>query len=151
LVFHYSSITCLFSVLFVTLWDFVKIQEMVYRLGLLNGVGLGLFLIGISIRMTAKRTLGKYYTCTLKVLPNHKLIKHGIYKHIRHPCYLAMILYSTGIPLIFSSLCGFLLTLLLIPCIFYRIRIEERMLIKKFGSEYLGYMKKSKRLVPYVY
>ncbi|MHA1505994.1 MAG: methyltransferase family protein [Candidatus Asgardarchaeia archaeon] len=87
----------------------------------------------------------------LKVLPDHKLIRAGIYKHIRHPCYLAMILYSLGIPLLFSSLYGFLIMLLLIPCVTYRMKIEERMLIKYFGEEYIEYMKETKRIVPYVY
>lgn len=33
----------------------------------------------------------------------------------------------------------------LVPLILYRIRIEERMLIQKFGDEYQEYMKKPKR------
>jgi len=30
-------------------------------------------------------------------------------------------------------------------------KIEERMLIKYFGEEYIEYMKETKRIVPYVY
>jgi len=140
-----------FSALLVTLWDFVQIQEMTYRLSLVSVVGLGLFVIGVSIRRVAKRTLGKYYSYGLRTLLNHKLIKHGIYKHIRHPCNLAMLIYSHAIPLIFSSLYGFLLMLGLIPCTLYRIKIEESMLIAKFGNEYREYMKKTKKMIPLIY
>lgn len=131
--------------------DFVAVQGMNFRFGILNAIGLSLSLIGLFIRRVAKRALGKYYSYGLKIFQGHKLIKHGIYKNIRHPCYLAMILYSVGIPLFFSSLYGFLLMLGLIPCIIYRIRIEEKMLIEKFGNEYLEYMKKTRKLIPYIY
>lgn len=140
-----------FSALLVTLWGFVKVQEMTYRLSMVSIVGLVLFLTGIAIRRVAKRTLGKYYSYGLRTLPNHQLIKHGIYKHIRHPCHLAMLMYSMGIPLFFSSLYGFLLMLGLIPCTLYRIRIGENMLIEKFGDEYREYMTETKKLIPFVY
>lgn len=37
---------------------------------------------------------------------------------------------------------------LLIPVIFYRIKIEENVLEKKFGEEYKLYKKKTKKLIP---
>jgi len=60
----------------------------------------------------------------------------------------AFLPYSLGIPLLFPSLYGFLMILLLTPCILYRMKIEEQMLIRKFGEEYLKYMKRTKRLTP---
>jgi len=140
-----------FSALLVTLWDFVKIREMAYHLSLVNVVGLGLFSIGVSIRIVARRTLGKYFSSGLKTSQKHELIKHGLYKHIRHPAYLGSLLLSPGIPLIFSSFYGLFLMLLLVPCFLYRVKIEESMLIEKFGNEYREYMKNTKRLIPYVY
>lgn len=114
-----------FSALFVTVWEFVQVQGMIYHFGTVNSVGLGLFLVGFTMRRVAKRTLGEYYTYGLRTLQNHRLIKHGIYKYIRHPISLAMIIYSPGIPLFFSSLYGFILMLGLIPFTLYRIEIEE--------------------------
>lgn len=140
-----------FSALLVTLWDFVKIQEMTYRLSLVNVVGLGLFSMGVSIRLVARRALGKYFSSGLKTTQKHELIKHGIYKYIRHPAYLGSLLLSPGVPLIFSSLYGFLLILGIIPCFLYRIRIEESMLIEKFGNEYREYMKETKKIIPFIY
>lgn len=139
------------SVLLVTSLDFVIIQEMTYHWSLVNVVGLGLFLIGVSIRIVALRTLGKYFLPDLKTMQNHKLIKHGVYKHVRHPCYLGSILFSLGIPLIFSSLYGFSLILILIPCYLYRIKIEESILLEEFGDEYQEYMKKTRKIIPFIY
>lgn len=140
-----------FSALTVTAWDFVQIQKMVYRLGTANAMGLGFFSIGVSIRIVARRTLGKHFSSGLKMSQEQELIEHGIYRHVRHPAYLGSLLLSPGIPLIFSSLYGLLLMLGLVPCFVYRIRIEERMLLKRFGERYRQYMKKTKKIIPYVY
>ena len=137
--------------LLVAALDFIYIQKGVYRFGIVNAAGLALFLIGVVIRFVGKRTLGKYYSYGLRTLSDHKLVKHGIYKHIRHPISLAAIIYDVGIPLFFSSLYGFLLMLGLIPLMLYRIKIEEKMLIEKFGDEYREYMKKTKKLIPFIY
>ena len=140
-----------FSAFLVTLWDFVQIQEITIRLSLVNVTGGCLFLIGICLRVVAIRTLGKYFLTDLKTLQDHRLIKQGIYKHIRHPAYLGTLIFSIGIPLIFSSLYGFLLILALFPIYLYRIRIEESMLLKEFGDEYLEYMKKTRKIIPFIY
>ncbi len=137
--------------LFVTAWDFVQIQEMNYRFSIVSAFGPGLLLIGFSMCRVAKRTLGKYYSYGLKTLGKQELVKHGIYKHVRHPIYLAMLLYNSGIPLLFSSLYGFLLMQVFIPLVLYRIKIEEDILIKKFGDEYHEYMKRTKKLIHFIY
>jgi len=46
---------------------------------------------------------------------------------------------------------SFLLMLGLIPLMLYRIKIEEKMLIEKFGDEYRQYMEKTKKLIPFIY
>jgi len=135
----------------VTAWDFVQIQEMIYHFGIVPAIGLILFLTGVVIRAVGRRTLGKYYSYGLRMLPNHQLVRHGIYKYIRHPISLAAIIYSIGIPLFFSSMYGFLIMLGLIPLILYRIKLEEKMLVDKFGDEYREYMKNTKRLIPLIY
>jgi len=132
-------------------WDFVYLQGMVYRINITAVTGLVLFVIGIVIRAVGKRTLGKYYSYGLRIIPNHKLVTRGIYKHVRHPITLAAMMYDAGIPLIFSSVYGFLLMLGLVPLFLYRIRIEEKMLVKRFGDEYCEYMKRTKRLIPIIY
>ena len=139
------------SALIVTAWDFVRIQQEPYRFEFLNLVGLSSMLIGLAIRLWARKTLGRYFSASLRTLDAHKLVKDGIYRHVRHPAYTGNFLFWFGTPLLFSSWYGFLIMLLLIPCFLYRIKIEESMLIEKFGSEYLEYAKRSKKLLPYIY
>ncbi|MFQ6129452.1 MAG: methyltransferase family protein [Candidatus Hadarchaeaceae archaeon] len=137
--------------LIVTAWDFILFQQAIYRFRFINFVGLSSILVGIAIRRSAKKTLGKYFSIGLKTLKKHELVKHGIYKYVRHPAYTGVLLFWFGVPLLFYSPYGFLVMLLLIPCYLYRIKIEEEMLTKKFGDEYREYVKRTKKLVPFIY
>jgi len=140
-----------FSALAVSILDFIIVQRMVYRLDLVSLTGLILGLVGFAIRTQARRTLGKSWSPVVRILPEHKLITYGIYRHVRHPGYLGEILAYFLVPALFRSLYGFLITIFLIPLILYRIKIEENMLIEKFGEEYRDYVQNSKKLIPYVY
>ncbi len=149
--FIITALLVFVSALLVTAYDLVQLQKMVYRFDIVNAVGLSLFLAGVSIRIAARKALGEYFSSGLKTSREHRLIKHGIYEHVRHPAYLGSILLSTGIPLFFSSLYGVLLTSGLIPLFLYRIRIEESMLIKEFGDEYREYMKNTCKIIPFIH
>ena len=131
--------------------DFIAIQHGVYHPDLVSAVGFVLLAAGLGTRLEATRTLGRYYSPVVKILPGHELVKHGIYRHLRHPIYLGSMLIFLSVPLIFHSLYGLVVTALAIPFILHRIQVEERMLRKKFGNEYADYARKSKRLIPYIY
>jgi len=140
-----------FSAFAVSVLDFIIIQGMDYRFDLVSLTGLILGLVGFAIRTQARRTLGKSWSPVVRILPEQKLITNGIYRHVRHPGYLGEVLAYFLVPVFFHSLYGFLITIFLIPLILYRIKIEEHMLIEKFGEEYREYAQNSKKLVPYVY
>jgi protein-S-isoprenylcysteine O-methyltransferase Ste14 len=131
--------------------DFIVIQHATYHFDLVSLFGFVLVTLGLGVRLQATRTLGKYFSLKTRVLPEHKLIKNGIYKHIRHPIYLGSMLAFFSITLIFHSLNGFIVTALAIPFILNRIRVEEQMFTEKFGNEYKEYIRKSKKLIPYLY
>ena len=135
----------------VALWDFVYVQEMVFRFDLLESLGLLVVLAGFFIRNMAGKSLGIYFLDGLNFLPRHKLVKHGVYRYIRHPVYLGSIFLNVGIILLFSSLPGFVVMLGYIPFVLCRIQIEEKMLIERLGQEYRDYIKKTKKIIPFIY
>ena len=137
--------------LLLAVWDFIQLQKAAWSLGLLNGLGLALFVGGTILRQVGKRTLGKFYSYGLRTLQDQKIIQHGVYKYIRHPITLAALIYTPAMPLVLSSVYGFLVMLGVVPLFIYRIGIEEKMLIEKFGDEYLQYMKRTKKLIPFIY
>ena len=137
--------------LLVAVWDFTQLQKSAWSLGFVNSLGLALFVGGTILRQVGKRTLGRYYSYGLRTLQDQKLVQHGVYKHVRHPITLAALIYTPAIPLVLSSLYGFLVMLGIVPLFLYRIGIEEEMLIEQFGDEYLQYMKRTKKLIPLIY
>ena len=114
-------------------------------------LGWALLPVGIAIEALARVTLGRYYSYKIRVVAGQPLIQHGIYRHVRHPAYLGTILGCLAVPLILHSVYGFAVMLLLIPCLLFRIRIEEAELLASFGKDYEAYMEHTWKLVPYVY
>jgi len=117
----------------------------------MNVVGALIFIIGLVITVNAQMTLKRNYSGTLRIREGHQLITHGIYKYVRHPVYTGTLLRTFAIPIYTTSLLGFLIALVGIPLVIYRIGVEEQMLIEEFSDEYLEYTKATRKLVPYVY
>jgi protein-S-isoprenylcysteine O-methyltransferase Ste14 len=114
--------------------------------------GLGCMLIGISIRLSAMTTLGRFHMTTVSILPDHRLVERGFYRWIRHPSYLGVIVLLLGLACVlanYASLC--ILLGFVIPAYAYRISREEKILIERFGQVYENYRLRTRRLVPFIY
>ena len=57
----------------------------------------------------------------------------------------------TGLPVYAASMYGFLTSLLLIPIILNRIRLEEELLTEEFQDAYQKYKETTKKLIPFIY
>jgi protein-S-isoprenylcysteine O-methyltransferase Ste14 len=137
-------------------YDFWMLQGLRFRLNALSASGIILLLIGGALRIISRSTLmkagfGLLNSSRLQIVENQRLVTDGIYRHIRHPLYLGEITRNIGIPLILSSVYGFAIVFIGNLFLLLRIPIEERMLIEEFGQEYEEYMKKTKKLIPYIY
>ncbi len=84
-----------------------------------NLVAAILFGVLLVFRIWSHVVLAKSYSPTLEIRDNHKLVKTGPYKYIRHPIYTGTVLSIMCKPLFTSSLVGFLISLLGIPLIIY--------------------------------
>ncbi len=112
--------------------------------------GLSVLIFGIFIRNWGKFTLGRNFK--YEVRKPKQLINKGIYSMIRHPMYTGYLLMWLGTVLALQSVYGLLLFLLLtIPALIYRIKVEEELLMKSFGKKYHNYMKRTYRLLPFIY
>jgi protein-S-isoprenylcysteine O-methyltransferase Ste14 len=85
------------------------------------------------------------------IQPGHTLVTTGIYRVIRHPSYLGLLVNSLGWALVFRSGVGVLLTALTILPLLARIRAEEALLRTQFGGEYDAYCSRTSRLIPRLY
>ena len=111
-------------------------------------LGLLLCCIGVTVRVLALKALGEHFSAYVTLQPNHRLVRHGIYRSVRHPLYLSLLLVPAGIALVFASVLAFPVMLLAIIFVLDRIQKEERLLAAHFGSEFEDYRRGAWKLVP---
>ena len=115
-------------------------------------IGLALIIIGVAFRFTIVSSLGKFFTVNVAISQDHQLKTDGFYKYIRHPSYSASLLSFAGYGISLNNWISLILVVSSVATAFLiRIRIEEKTLIDHFGGEYLEYMKRTKKLVPFVF
>jgi protein-S-isoprenylcysteine O-methyltransferase Ste14 len=124
-----------------------------YRLRLLPfAAGLACLALGLWLLYRSHVDLGSNWSITLQVQEEHQLVTHGVYRHIRHPMYLALILYASGQTLILPNWLAGPAYLVAVTSLFIlRVGPEERMMREQFGRDYETYMSRTKRLVPGVW
>lgn len=112
-------------------------------------LGTGIVSIVIGLWAIMVMTAGK-----LSVFPEVRrgavFIRRGPYRIIRHPMYLAVILFCTAENFAFFSFFRLGVLLVLIVDLVVKMGYEENMLKKNF-PEYIQYQKVTKRLIPFVY
>jgi protein-S-isoprenylcysteine O-methyltransferase Ste14 len=131
------------------LWNAATRPGALSELSMANLTGLGVFLVGLTIALVGVFTLKKFYASTLVILNDHQLITHGIYRRVRHPIYLGVLIAVFGPPVYASSLWGSLAMAVLIPIFLNRIRMEEQLLIEEFGEAYEAYRRTTPKLIPF--
>jgi protein-S-isoprenylcysteine O-methyltransferase Ste14 len=114
--------------------------------------GLALFVLGMGFTVSAYRTLGRFFSLTVRVQTDHRVVETGPYRFIRHPGYVGVIVGFLGLGLALQSWVSVLLLLVATSsALAYRLYVEEKFMVAELGDEYVQYMRRSKRLIPYVW
>lgn len=115
-------------------------------------LGVAAYALGLWLLHRSHTDLGTNWSNTLELRPSHTLVTRGIYRRVRHPMYLALLVYGVGQALVLGNwLAGpsFVIPLaILVAC---RLGAEERMMIERFGAAYAAYAGRTERLVPSVW
>ena len=115
-------------------------------------LGLSLIVLGIIIRQYSILILGRYFTLSVKVASDQKVVSKGPYKYIRHPSYLGILVTELGVGVALGSWEGTIFLLVASgSAIGYRIHVEEEALVSELGEDYVQYQKKTKRLLPFIF
>jgi protein-S-isoprenylcysteine O-methyltransferase Ste14 len=114
--------------------------------------GSAVALVGIALRAWAVRTLGQYFTYVVKVSPDQKVVESGPYRLLRHPSYTGGALTGIGIGLSLRfGLAPLILGGAMLASYLIRIAVEERALADGIGEPYRAYMRRTKRLIPFIW
>ena len=115
-------------------------------------IGLCILIVGIIIRWISIIQLNKEFTVDVAILANHKLNTNGMYKYIRHPSYLGLLLICFGLSIAMNSIISLIvITIPVLFAIIYRIKVEEKILINEFGDVYKDYMIITNKIIPKLY
>jgi protein-S-isoprenylcysteine O-methyltransferase Ste14 len=104
--------------------------------------------LGGALRLAAVFVLGRRFSGLVAIQPGHTLVTTGLYRAIRHPSYLGLLVSTLGWGMGFRSGIGVLLAALMLVPMLGRIAAEERLLRAEFGAEYDAYRARTARLVP---
>ena len=113
---------------------------------------LGFIITVASLIFTAysRYILGNNWSGRIEIKKDHKLITNGPYNITRNPIYTGLLFGVLGTALMYNQLKG-ILALILLSCAFsMKIKKEEKFLLKNF-PKYKTYMRKVKRLIPFLY
>jgi protein-S-isoprenylcysteine O-methyltransferase Ste14 len=114
--------------------------------------GVFLFVAGLVLRWWAIITLGRFFTVDVTIEKDHELVERGPFRVVRHPSYTGVLLAFVGFALTLRNWAALLIVLLPIFVAFIRrMNVEEEALSRALGARYADYMKRTKRLVPFIY
>ena len=143
-----TIIACISLSVYISIAFNLKISEDI----IIRYLGLVIIYGGIIFRMLVVKSLGKLFTVTVTIRPDHKLKKDGFYKYIRHPSYLASLLSFVGFGISLNNWISLLLISSAILFVFIiRIKVEEKVLIEEFGTEYIEYKRTTNGIIPFIY
>ena len=114
--------------------------------------GLTLMTAGILFRLWAMATLGRLFTFHVAIQAEHRVVRHGPYRFVRHPSYSGVLLACAGLGIAYGNLLS-LAAFALLPLlgILIRIHVEERTLSIALGDDYRDYAAATARLLPLVW
>jgi protein-S-isoprenylcysteine O-methyltransferase len=119
---------------------------------LLYFAGLFLFAGGVILRWYSIVRLGRFFTVDVSIAKEHRVVDSGPYRFVRHPSYTGALIAFLGFGLCLGNwLSIWLLMLPILAAFLWRIRIEEQALIDGLGEDYRAYMRRTARLIPFVY
>jgi protein-S-isoprenylcysteine O-methyltransferase len=117
-----------------------------------TGASLFVMILGLTIRTWAIYTLGNYFTMHLSIQKEHKIIRQGPYKYVRHPSYVGAFFTFLGTAVFMHAWFSLILAAIVLPVAWLRrIHYEEKLLLDELGEEYKSYCKSVKRAIPYIW
>src|SRR6266576_7067810 len=114
--------------------------------------GVVLFVVGLLLRWWAIITLGRFFTVDVTIEKDHQLVERGPFRMVRHPSYTGVFLAFAGVALSLGNWAALLVILLPMGAAFvHRMNVEENALSGALGPQYTDYMRRTKRLIPFIY
>ena len=147
-----SVVRSLTSIILVTI-QFLCLFFLIYT-GTVYNLGNYAFLLELTSILLGSWAVYAMRTSKLNIFPELRpgssLIRKGPYRIIRHPMYLAVILFAISMLLNYFTLFRLLIVSVLAIDLVIKIEYEETLLDKELPG-YIEYRSKTYKLIPYIY
>ncbi len=115
----------------------------------LRWLGVGIALMGFALLQWSHQALGRNWSDEARILEGHQLVTSGPYRWIRHPIYAAfLMIFGSSLLISANWFVGGLWIAMTAMHAASRVRIEEELMLWRFGSQYRSYMRRTGRLLP---
>lgn len=134
----YLTIFCYLGIFFLGTVEYFIFSKTIQPI--ITILGICLYFIGYRLTNNAINTLGGAWNIHISAENIKKIITNNIYRQRRHPYYLGSILELLGWLLFLNAYRTIIaLFILQLPLYLFRMILEEKELIRKFGKEYIEY------------
>lgn len=115
-------------------------------------LGIAVFLGLLWLFYRTHHDLGRNWSVSLDLRERHTLVTTGVYASVRHPMYTGFWLMAIAQVLFLPNWIAGPAGLIGFGALFFgRVGREEEMMIGAFGEEYRSYMRRTARVVPWIY
>ena len=116
----------------------------------LKVIGIVILFLGLGFTVWARVHLGQYWSESVQIKVDHKLIRTGPYKIVRHPVYTGVLFGCLGTAIVMGKINAWLGIFLILAAFLMKLWKEEKFLIEEFSQTYLQYKKEVKALIPFI-
>ena len=127
-------------------WGSGSPHRMIYPYNL---IGVPFFAAGLMLTVTGKRFFKQLGTNIMTFDEPDMLVTEGLFRHTRNPMYLGFVLALAGFSLLVGAAASSLLLVMLFFLITDRwyIAFEEKIMLRKFGLDYVKYCQQVRRWI----
>jgi len=111
-------------------------------------LGLAITIVGAAVGIWARRFLGEFWSARVTLKQDHRLIRSGPYRYVRHPIYTGLLVGMAGRALTIGEWRGVVAVAMILAAHSRKALREERMLAGEFGEEYARYREETGFLFP---
>jgi protein-S-isoprenylcysteine O-methyltransferase Ste14 len=110
--------------------------------------GLAIQAAGLILAVWARQHLGRNWSGEIAIKVDHKLVRSGPYRVVRHPIYTALLGMYAGSAVVFGELHALLGLAMAVFAYGRKVRLEEANLMESFGADYRDYRGATWALLP---
>jgi len=103
---------------------------------------------GLGFAVWARQHLGRNWSGTVTIKDDHRLVRTGPYRFVRHPIYTGILVAFLGMAVGAGTWTSALACALAVVAFVRKSRLEEQFMIDQFGAQYEEYRSEVPALVP---